>query len=108
MGIMLERTMAPLTEISGVKSVTLFESDGFVVYRSHEDMTNHDKQINRWISALDASPKSNQVTFILEEGTVILRRGERLHLTVNCESSTNLGEVRKTAESCHHLLHNTT
>ena len=103
---MLERTMAPLVKISGVKSVTLFEADGFVIYRSSEDTTNIDNQMGKWISSLEASVDSEQITFVLEEGTVILRRGNRLNMIINCEATINLGEVRKTIESCHNLLHN--
>ena len=104
--IMLQRTMMPLVDTAGVKSVTLFENDGFVIYRSNDDTTNEDGQMSRWISALDASPKSNRLTFIMEHCSVILHRGERLHLAVHCGPSTNLGEVRQTAETCHESLHN--
>ena len=103
---MLERTMAPLVKISGVRSVALFEGDGFVIYRSHEDATNHDSQMGHWTTSLEASAHSDQLTFILEDGTVMLRRGKRLNMTVHCAPNTNLGEVRKTLESCHNLLHN--
>ena len=102
---MFERTMAPLVEIQGVRSIALFEGDGFVIYRSDEDAANHDNQMGQWISALDSSTHSNQLTFILEGGTVILRRGARLNTIVHCASTINPGEVRKTLESCHNLLH---
>ena len=98
--------MTPLVETAGVKSVTLFENDGFVIYRSEDDPTNEDGQMSRWISALDISEKSDRLTFIMEHGTVILYRGNRLHLAVHCGPSTNLGEGRQTAEKCHESLHN--
>ncbi|MCH1541057.1 MAG: hypothetical protein L7S56_06480 [Candidatus Poseidonia sp.] len=103
---MLERLVSPVTQVEGVQSTTLFEPDGFVVFRSSEDQTNETPQMQRWVQALKEMDGEERITLVMEGGTIILQRGKRLHFLVHCSARANLGHIRQALDECVQNLHN--
>ena len=96
----IERLMRPLVSLDDVSSLTVFEHDGFVIYQS-EDNSNHTAhQLGRWIELLSIVADTKNLTLVLENGHIILRKEKKFNVVLNLTRQANLGRARQTLEDC--------
>ena len=91
---MIEGLLRPLTDLSGVVSVHLFDRDGFVVFATGP--TAGSDEIERWRTLVQSSANDATTTLVMENGYLILSPISPRTLAVKCDRSTNLGLVRRT------------
>lgn len=99
---MFERLLRPLTDLRGVRSVTLLEQDGFVIYRSVPDASNDELQRRRWPD-LVAENGGQTVSLVFERGTVVACQTEVGCMVIHSAPDINLGALFP----CVHTVRNT-
>lgn len=85
-----ERLLQPLTTMRRVRSVSLVERDGFLIYRSSADNSNDEGQRRKWPEMI-AQSRGETVTLVFEGGTVVACQTKAGCLVVHAASNVNLG-----------------
>ncbi len=87
-----DRLLQPLAEMRAVRSVTLLDSDGFLIHTTAMDATNSEPQRLRW-SKLCKERGDERITMMFERGVVVVGQAPLGVLLVHAAHAVNLGAL---------------
>ena len=91
---MIEAVLRGLTDLDGVRTVLLVESDGFVVFAQPVPKDIDSVLVESWNALANQTPDGAMTTVVMESGYLILKPIDQRVLMTVCERSCNLGNVR--------------
>lgn len=87
-----DRLLQPLADMREVRSVTLLDTDGFLIHTTAVDATNSEPQRLRW-SQLCKERGDERITMMFERGVVVLGQAPLGVLLVHAAHAVNLGAL---------------
>jgi len=87
-----DRLLRPLAEMRSVRSVTLLDTDGFLIHTTSSDATNSEAQRLRW-SRLCKERGGERITMVFERGVVVVGNAPLGVLLVHAAHEVNLGAL---------------
>jgi len=87
-----DRLLRPLAEMRAVRSVTLLDTDGFLIHTTSSDGTNSEAQRLRW-SRLCKERGGERITMVFERGVVVVGTAPLGVLLVHAAQEVNLGAL---------------
>lgn len=87
-----DRLLRPLAEMRAVRSVTLLDTDGFLIHSTSSDATNSEAQRLRW-SRLCKERGGERITMVFERGVVVVGTAPLGVLLVHAAHGVNLGAL---------------
>lgn len=87
-----DRLLQPLADMRAVRSVTLLDTDGFLIHATAVDATNSEPQRLRW-SQLCKERGDERITMMFERGVVVVSQAPLGVLLVHAAQAVNLGAL---------------